>query len=63
MDCRAGEITTPPQSYRTALGYELEEHLQSFENEDAIEYKFAKAIIETSYDLNDSYAHHLYLGQ
>ena len=63
MDCRAGDINTPPQSYRTALGYELEEHLQSFENQDTIEYKFAKAIIETSYDLNDNYAHHLYLGQ
>ena len=63
MDCRAGDINTPPQSYRTALGYELEEHLRSFENQDNIEYKFAQAIIETSYDLNDSYAHHLYLGQ
>jgi hypothetical protein len=63
MDCRAGDINIPPQSYRTALGYELEEHLQSFEHKDAIEYKFTKAIIETSYDVNDSHAHHLYLGQ
>ena len=63
MDCRAGDINTPPQSYRTALGYELDEHLQSFENQDTIEYKVAKAIIETSYDLNDSCAYHVYLGQ
>ena len=63
IECRAGDINTPPISYRTALGYELEEYLQGFEDQQTMEYKLAKGLVEASYDINDTYAYHIYLGQ
>jgi hypothetical protein len=63
LECRAGDIDTPPTSYRTALGLELEEYLNQYEERDSMEYRFAKTLIEASYDLHDTNAHHIYLGQ
>jgi hypothetical protein len=63
IECRAGDINTPPNSYRTALGYELEEYLQGFEDQQTMEYKLAKGLVEASYDINDTYVYHIYLGQ
>ena len=47
----------------TALGYELEEYIQGFEDQQTMEYKLAKGLVEVSYDINDTYAYHIYLGQ